>query len=394
MAVIGNIIVYIIMACMVAGAAASILKPESELGGQFVEGIHSIGPIFLSVAGIFAAIPYLSVFIQTVLGPMFRLIGADAAMAATTIVAVDMGGYQLADVLAETRESWIMAMYTGYMAGATIVFTIPVGLKIIQKEDEKYFALGIMSGMLSIPVGVLISSAITAASNPMIRASISSSAEAAYQIALSYRMIFQNLLPIMIICALIALGLWLIPDQMIKGFAVFGRFIDIAAKIILVACILEHFTGVFSLIFHHWGFDPIIADSENQERALEIAGNVCMMLAGAFPMVYLIQRYLNKSLSKIGRAFRLSESATAGILACSANAIAMFPMIKDMEAEDKVKVIAFSVCGAFLIGDHLSFMANFQPSLIVPLFAAKILAGAAAVMAAELIAIPKIKRLK
>ena len=49
MAIIGTIIVYIIMACMVVGAIASIVKPKSELGAQFVEGIHSIGPIFLSV---------------------------------------------------------------------------------------------------------------------------------------------------------------------------------------------------------------------------------------------------------------------------------------------------------------------------------------------------------
>ena len=67
-------------------------------------------------------------------------------MAATTFIAIDMGGYQLADALAQTRESWIMAMMTGYMAGATIVFTIPVALKMLEKRDRKYLALGVMSG--------------------------------------------------------------------------------------------------------------------------------------------------------------------------------------------------------------------------------------------------------
>lgn len=50
----GTVVVYIIMACAVAGAIASAIKPESELGQQFVAGVDSIGPIFLPVAGIMA----------------------------------------------------------------------------------------------------------------------------------------------------------------------------------------------------------------------------------------------------------------------------------------------------------------------------------------------------
>lgn len=49
---IGTVVVYIIMACAIAGAVASAIKPESELGQQFVAGVDSIGPIFLPSAGI------------------------------------------------------------------------------------------------------------------------------------------------------------------------------------------------------------------------------------------------------------------------------------------------------------------------------------------------------
>ena len=107
-------------------------------------------------------------------------------MAATTFIAVDMGGYQLADALAETRESWIMAMVTGYMAGATIVFSIPVALKMLEKRDRKYLALGVMSGLLAIPIGVLVASAIIAVSHPMVREVVSTNADATYQLALSW----------------------------------------------------------------------------------------------------------------------------------------------------------------------------------------------------------------
>ncbi|MCO5387343.1 MAG: ethanolamine utilization protein EutH [Desulfosporosinus sp.] len=119
-----------------------LLKKKSELGKEFLEGLYSIGPIFVPVAGIMAATPYLAAFVKTVFGPIYAAIGADPAIAATTFIAVDMGGYQLADVLATTRESWIMAMTTGYMAGATIVFSIPVGLAMLEKKIISTWRLG------------------------------------------------------------------------------------------------------------------------------------------------------------------------------------------------------------------------------------------------------------
>lgn len=92
---IGNFIIYIIMACAIIGAITSIVKEESNLGKEFLQGIHSIGPIFVPVAGIMAAIPYLAAFIEYCIGPIFNSIGADPGMAPSTILAVDMGTYML-----------------------------------------------------------------------------------------------------------------------------------------------------------------------------------------------------------------------------------------------------------------------------------------------------------
>lgn len=72
-----------------------------------------------------ASIPYLSRLVETVVAPVWSAAGADPALAATTFIASDMGGYQLAQSVAESDSAWIMAMVTGFMAGATIVFSIP-----------------------------------------------------------------------------------------------------------------------------------------------------------------------------------------------------------------------------------------------------------------------------
>ena len=394
MELIGTIVVYIIMACAIAGCLASVIKPESELGQQFVAGIDSIGPIFLPVAGIMAAAPYLTAFVSAVFGPAYSAVGADPAMAATTFIAVDMGGYQLADALAETRESWIMAMVTGYMAGATIVFSIPVALKMLEKRDRKYLALGVMSGLLAIPIGVLVASAIIAVSHPMVREVVSTNADATYQLALWWGQIGVNLIPLIIICVALAAGLKFRPDAMIKGFIVFGRVMESALKIVFVLVVVEYFTGVWSTLFGSFGFDPIIADEEDIFRALEVSGAIGMMLCGAFPMVYLIRRYLAKPLAKIGGAVGLSSDATAGLLAGSANVLALFSMVKDLRAKDKVICMAFAVCCAFLFGDHLSFTANFQPNLIVVVLAGKLAAGICAIVFANLLAVKKAEQLE
>ena len=394
MALVGQIIIYILMACSLAGCLAYIRNNQSELGQQFLEGIYAIGPIFIPVAGVMASAPYLAAIIKTVFGPAYSLVGADPALAATTIIAMDMGGYQLADVIASTRESWIMALFTGYMAGATIVYNIPVALKMLKVEDRPYLALGMMNGFLMIPVGVFICSILSAVTNPMIRELVSTSDEATYQLALNYGLIFRNLIPLVIICVAIAIGLLLIPDKMIAGFQVFGKFMDSALTLVLCLCIIEYFTGIFELVFGWWGFEPIMADEIDPNRALEISGYIGIMLSGAFPMVWLLQKYLDKPLQKIGGLIGFSKEGIAGLLACAANAIALYKLIETMKAEDKVKCMAFCVCSAFLIGDHLSFTANFQPNLIAIVMIGKLTAGLLAVLLSLKLTVPKARELE
>ena len=393
MAEIGNYVIYLIMLCAVIGAFASIRNDEEGLGAEFITGIYSIGPIFIPVAGIMASIPYLSKFISTVFGPLFATIGADPAIAATTFIAVDMGGYQLADSLAQTREGWITAMVVGYMAGATIVFSIPVGLAMLKEADHKYMALGVMAGILSVPVGVFIACAMLALTNPGVRELVDTASDSSLMLQMGMGDILINLVPLIAVCVAIAIGLKLFPNHMIRGFLVLGRILDAALKLVLVFSIVEYFTGVFTSLFGGWGFDPIIADEADLFRALEIAGYIGIMLAGAFPMVYLIKKYLAGPMDAIGNRLGMDSVGAAGILAAAANILAMFHLIADMKKRDKVLCIAFAVCGAFMFGDHLAFTANFQPNMILPILVGKLSGGILGFILAMWIAVPAAERL-
>jgi thiamine kinase-like enzyme len=124
-------------------------------------------------------------------------------------------------------------------------------------------------------------------------------------------------------------------------------------------------------------------------RALEVAGYIGIMLAGAFPMVYLIRKYLSKPIEFVGRKIGLDATGAAGMLAAAANILAMFRLVKDMRPRDKVLCIAFAVCAAFTFGDHLAFTTNFQPTLLLPVMVGKLGGGMCGFLIATWLCVPK-----
>ncbi len=385
MELLGKGVLYIIMLCAASSAVVSVIDEESEFGRKFTEGIYAIGPIFLPVAGIMALIPILSDSISWLLEPFYEFVGADKAMAATTLIAVDMGGYSLAAELASAKESWIMAMITGYMAGATIVFSVPVGLKMVAKEDWQYMALGVMAGMMAIPFGFLVSCLCIFFNPLMVRSVISTDSAADYLLHFTLPLIFYNSIPLFIFCILIAWGLWKQTDRMIAGFSLLGACMEKFLRLVVMLAIVEYFTHVFSSVLGFWPLDPLIADDRDITRALEVAGYIGIMLAGAFPMVYLLQKIMSKAVGRSKIFSGRNADLFSGILAAAANILALFAMVKDLQPREKVLCIAFGVCGAFMFGDHLAFTANFQPNLIVPVLLGKTAGGFLAVYFAHVI---------
>lgn len=392
MAEFGNYVIYLIMIGAIVGALSSVIKPESGLGKEFVNGIHSIGPVFLAQAGIMVSIPFLSQGISHALGPFFDAMGSDVSIAALSIIAVDMGGYQLANALTANRDLWITAMLVGYTSGATIVYLIPVGLTMLERKDHKYLALGAMAGLISIPFAVLVSLLVITATELPVRDIVSTNSEALYFLGLGFVDMLKLLAPLFVFCFLLAAGLRYKPQMMVRGFLIFGKIMDAFIKIVLALCIVEHFTKVFSTLFGGWGFDPMFADEKELFRAIEIAGYIGIMLAGTFPICYLFQRYCKKPMELLGRQLNLSPVGAAGFIMVFANIIATFHLFKHMNARDKVLCVALGVCAQALIGDHLAFTANFQPTLILPVLIGKLFGGLLAVLIAIRISVPAAQR--
>ena len=390
MSFIGTCIIYLIIFSLFLGGVASICNEESPLAKEFSNGLGAIGIIFVPVAGVMASFPYLTSFISSYVTPIFNTIGADPSIAATSFIAVDMGGYHLAKELAKTNESWMLSMVVGCMAGASLVFTIPVALKFLKKEDHQYFAMGSLAGFIAIPFALMVAALIMQFSLVMIRPEISTQTSELIKLSFSWKQIVMDLTPVTVVCFLIALALYFIPKIIVQMFMYYGYFLEALLKLIFIFSAVEYFTGFFSSVLGGWGFDPIIADAKDFNRALEVAGYIGIMLAGAFPLMYLLQKYLRVPLEFVSRKLGLSSLALTGLLAASANVLALFVLIPRMTPEDKIKTVAFAVCSAFLVGDHLAFAANYQPSMIPIIIFSKFIGGVFAIAISHYFVIPHI----
>ena len=346
-----EILIAIMAAFAVLGALDRILGNHWGLGKEFENGILAMGSLALAMVGVVTLAPVLANLLRPVVVPVFRWLGADPAMFAGTILACDMGGGALArQMTADPQAALLGGVLTGSMLGATIVFTIPVAMGILEERDRPVMAKGILCGVVTIPVGIFVGG-ITA--------------------GFPVGMVLRNLIPIVLIGALIALGLWRAEKAMIKGFAVFGKLVVVVVTIGLACAIVEALTG-YAIIP---GMAPI-------SEGFSTVGTIAIILAGAFPLVYVVTKLLRRPLMAAGRLLGINDAAAAGLIASLANSIATFGMVKDMNERGKVINIAFAVSAAFVFGDHLGFTAGFAPEMIGPMIAGKLSGGISAVAAA------------
>ncbi|PID44893.1 MAG: ethanolamine utilization protein EutH [Gammaproteobacteria bacterium] len=404
MEMLNLIILYIMMAFMVVGALDRIFQQfggsESVLGkiglgkvgksidgagNEFEEGFNAMGPLALAMVGIIAIAPVLAKMLSPIVVPIYTALGADPAMFATTLLANDMGGYFLAKELATGADgmvnygAWMYAgLILGAMMGPTIVFTIPVAVGIIKEKDRPYLAGGVLAGIVTIPLGCIAGGLAAMASTVLVPGT-------GQEIEFNFALILMNLVPVVIVSALIAAGLWIMPNKMINGFSIFAKFLVAFITIGLAAAVLKQTLGITLIP----GMDPIFmveGDTPGVDlRAIEVIGSIAIILLGAYPMVLLLTRWFEEPLLKMGSVLNVNPVAATGLIATLANNIPMFQVMKDMDSRGKILCSAFAVSAAFTFGDHLGFTAANKPDMIMAVIIGKLVGGITAVLFAMLL---------
>ena len=188
-------------------------------------------------------------------------------------------------------------------------------------------------------------------------------------------MVLRNMVPVILLAAVLALGLKAFRGAMVKGCMIFGQLITIVIYIGLAAAAFEHLTGAVVI--------PGMADIMEGMRA--VAG-IGIVLIGTFPALTILTKLLDKPLNRAGRKLGLDKTSAAGLVFTLANSVPVYTMMKDMNKKGIIVNTAWLVPATAALGDHLGFTAGVEPSMITPVVVGKLAAGVIAVCLALLCA--------
>ena len=107
-----RVILWILAGGAALGGLDLLLGNRFKLGERFEEGFQLLGPTALSMAGILCLAPLLSGALERTVAPLWLRLGLDPAMLGG-ILAIDMGGYQMAAALAADAA---VGRYAGILA--------------------------------------------------------------------------------------------------------------------------------------------------------------------------------------------------------------------------------------------------------------------------------------
>ena len=347
-----EIITYVMLGFAVIAGLDRIIGNRFGLGAELERGIHMLGPLTLSMTGMLILAPVIAGLLGGAAESFPDFL--DFSIIPASLLANDMGGAPLATSLAADE---VIGAFNGLvvasMMGCTVSFTIPY---VLGSTDKKYHAdiiYGMLCGVVTIPVGCLVAGMI--AGIPLGR-------------------LLLNLVPLILFAGLVAAGILFLERITVKIFTVLGLVIQALVTVGLLAGIIEYLTG-FSLIP---GTEPLPA-------AMDVIINIACIMAGAFPLLYLVRKLLAKPLRMLGGKLGINEAAALGLFSTLATSVATFGTVGEMDRKGIVINSAFAVPTAFALVDHLAFTLSYRPEWVPYMIAGKLIAGVLAVALAHVL---------
>lgn len=344
-----EIFIYVMIGIAVIAAIDRIFGCKIGLGREFEKAVEMIAPLALSMAGILVLAPSISHFLEGLSEVFPGFI--DFSVIPSLILANDMGGAHLAkDLAGDETMGYFNGLVTASMMGATVSFTIPFSIQVTKKENHSDIFFGILCGMITIPVGLIISGILC---------------------GIKITHLLSNLIPLLFLVAIIAIGILKFEKLTIKLFSILALLIKAVVTVGLVLGIIEYLTG--KALVPHMG---------NLTDAMDIIINIMCIMAGALPLFFILKRVLAPVLRKLGNKLQVNETSAFGFLTTIGTSVPTYEMMDKMDKKGIVLNSAFSVSASFAFVDHLAFTVSFNEKYIFPMITAKHISGISALVLA------------
>lgn len=339
-----NAIQAVILFFSILGAADKLLGDRFGLGKEFERAFSLFAPMALSMLGMLVLAPAIGVWLTPAFEGFYKIFGIDPSILPASLFANDMGGMTLAQQICKTQE---VGNYNAYvvssMMGCVISFTIPFATGIVKAEQQRELFFGLLCGIITIPVGCFVAGLLC---------------------KLPFMVLLMNLLPLLIISAVLAAGLLLLPDVCVKVFSAFGKVIRMVSILGLV-CAIFTFLADRSINEH---FDTL-------ENAALICVNACVTLSGALPFMYVVSKLLSKPVDRWGARLGIDSLSAVAILSTLVTNASTFGMVEKMNKKGVVVNSAFAVSASFVFGSHLAFTMAFDEGYVLPMIVGKLCSG-------------------
>jgi len=345
---LSNILNIVVAVFALLGCIDRMLNNRFGLGEEFERGFHLFGSLALSMIGMIVMVPLLSELMQPLLNFLHDMLGMEPSILPTSLIANDMGGAAMAvQVAADPELGMFNGLVVSCMMGGTIAFTIPVSLTAVRKEQHRELLLGMLCGIVTIPVGCLVGGLLA---------------------AIPLGKLLSNLLPLIIFSIAIAAGLACCPDICARIFGMLGVLIKGLITLGLALSILRYLTGV-----------EIIPGLTSLEEAAAISLSCSIFLTGVLPMLSLLSRAIARPMSALSHRLRVNKQSVMGFVATLASSVTTFAMMEKMDKKGVLLNSAFAISAAFAFADHLAFTMAFNSVYVGPVVLAKLVGGMTAV---------------
>lgn len=335
----------------VIGGLDLLIGNRFGIGKEFEKGFQMFGNLALAMIGMIVIAPLIGAAMGPVSNWVYENLHIDPSLLPTMLFANDMGGAVLAAEMAKS-ETWALfnGLIVSAMMGCTLSFTIPVALSIVKAERQKHVLFGFLCGIATIPFGCLTAGLLN---------------------GIPFAELVIQLLPLILLSVVIALGLIYFPKLSVKIFGLLGSFIKILIIVGLILGIIRFLTGV-----------EIVKGLETLEEGASICVNACVVMSGAFPFLYILSKLLTRPLRSIGKKLGIDESSAMGFISSLATSLTTYKAMEDMDEKGIVLNSAFAISGAFTFAGHLAFTLSYKPSYLGYVMVAKMVAAVLAVILA------------
>lgn len=341
-----------VMACFsVLGALDLICGNKFGLGKQFERGLTLLGAMSMSMVGMLVLAPLIAEVIRPAVDWLASFIPFEPSVVPSMILANDMGGYPLAmEFATNDKVGYFNGLVVASMMGATVSFNIPFSMGVVPKEKHEKLLLGLLCGIVTVPIGCLVGGLVA---------------------GLSALDLLASVIPLFLFAGILAVCLFLIPDFCVKAFKVFAVAIKSIILIGLSAGIFEALTGI-----------EIIPYTAPIEEGFDVCVNAAMVMSGAFPLVYILSKILDKPMKKIGEKLGINSASAIGFVSTLATNVTTFGNMQDMDDKGVMLNASFAVSAAFVFAGHLAFTLSFNADYVLSMIVGKLIAGVCAVLLA------------